>query len=274
MSAQDLCASLRADLSSLFDCQPRSRGDVRVRTPFVLPDRDLVDIYVIEEDQRFVVTDFGLAMSWLRMHTATGKLTPSTRLLIDDLLQTLTVTLSRGQLEIRDIDQAGLPLAVHCLGQAVVRVADLLHTIRPRKTQSVADEVDDWLRQREFQVRRRTTHRGLNAHWTVDFEVRAGQRTSLAFVLSSGSKAGAREIRHRVYTGFSDIRSNPEGPSEDTLISVIDDTSDVWSNEDLGLLSQVSRLALWSSPDDIERALTTPINISEPLEELPSLFNR
>ncbi len=272
MTATDLCATLRHNLPLLFDCSPRDRGDVRIRTPFVLPDRDLVDLFAIHQQGEYRVTDYGLAIGWLKSQSVSGKLTPPLTSLIDDLLQSLDVSLNRGQLEASCIGESDLPTAVHLVGQAVVRLADLRHSMQGRVVRSVADDVDEWLRQQEFQVQRRTKHRGLNELWQVDFEVKAGVRTSLAFLLSSGSRAGARDVRHRVYTGFSDLRSNPAGPPEDALISLIDDTNDVWTGEDFALLRQVSRLVTWSRPDEVEKAFTNPVERVSSPSPLPQLF--
>ena len=272
MTSTDLCATLQHELPLLFECSPRTRGDVRIRTPFVLPDRDVVDLFASHHDDEYRVSDYGLAVSWLRSQSPSGKLTPPLRSLIDDLLQSLDVRLNRGQLEASCVNARDLPTAVHLVGQAVVRVADVRHAMQGRVIRSIADDVDDWLRQKEFQVQRRTKHRGMNELWQVDFEIKAGARTSLAFLLSSGSRAGARDVRHRVYTGFSDLRLNPAGPPHDALISLIDDTADVWTEEDFALLNQVSRLAMWSRPDEVERVLATASDRLDSPSPLPNLF--
>ena len=258
MTPADLCAHLQHSTSSLFECQARPQGDVRVRTPFLLPDRDVVDLFVKIDNRDLHVSDYGLALSWLRTHSATGKLSPPTREHIEDLMQTLDVRLYRGQIEIRGATAAEVGFAIHKVGQAVVRVAELFRTMRTHTVRSVADDVEDWLRQREFGVTRRSKVFGRTASWTIDFEIRAAHRTSLVYLLSSGSRAGARDVRNRVYTGFSDIRLGSSKPPEDTLVSLIDDISDVWSDEDFALLRQVSRVAIWSMPDEIESILTTP----------------
>ena len=160
MTAADVCASLRDDLPSLFSCRVLARGDVRVRTPMQYPDGGFVDVFVVRgEDGHHLVTDYGDAFGWLRMNSISGKLTPNQRTLVDDVALTLGVELDRGQLQLVG---DGAPLADHVqrLAQAAVRVADISFTFRAQTTDTVADDVDEWLRSRSFEVQRGVRQRG------------------------------------------------------------------------------------------------------------------
>lgn len=145
ITAADLWAQLQHSLSASFECQTRPRGDVRVRTPFLLPDRDFVDIFVQVNNREVLITDFGLALSWLRGHSATGTLSPPIRDQIEEFMQTLDVRLHRSQFELQGSTEAEIGLAIHKLGQAVVRVADLFRMMRTQTIRSVSDDVEYWL---------------------------------------------------------------------------------------------------------------------------------
>lgn len=129
MSPSELRLKLHRELPDLFRCELRERGDLRVTTPFLLPDRDLVDLFLAETDEGTVVTDYGLAMSWLRMHSESGAIPTATRATIKSIIKTLGVTQRDGQLETRLHSSEDLPHAIHRLGQAVTRVADLWYSV-------------------------------------------------------------------------------------------------------------------------------------------------
>ena len=84
MTPLELCATLRNGMSGLFECSPAPNGSVRVRTPMTLPDGDLIDVFMIERDSGYVVTDFGDTLGWLRMQSPRSNLTQKQQAVVDD----------------------------------------------------------------------------------------------------------------------------------------------------------------------------------------------
>ena len=222
------------------------------------PDGGFVDVFVAAgEAGRYLVTDFGDTLGWLRMNSTGSKLSPNQRAMIDDVALTLGVALDRGQLVIAG---DGAPLADHVqrLAQAAVRVADISFTFRAQSTNAVADDVDEWLRSRSFEVERGVRRRGRSGReWLIDYGVRADSRDSLMFLISSGARATARRTVEHVVSGCVDLSIWPPAPGQPPLVSLIDDTIDIWRDEDLSLLSDVSELAMWSRRDELEALLRT-----------------
>ena len=128
MNPADISGTLRDTLPTLFECSSAPDGAVRVRTPMLYPDGGLVDAFVVELGGQYLVTDFGDALGWLRMQSASGRLTANQRELVADVCQTLGVERDRGQLTLRCRDRSELADAIHRLGQAAVRVADIQYT--------------------------------------------------------------------------------------------------------------------------------------------------
>ena len=254
MNTDDLCDALRNSLPALFECMREPQEGVRVRTPMLYPDGGIVDVFDLERGGQHLVTDYGDALGWLRMQSASGKLGPKQRWMVDDVRLTLGVEMHRGQLQARCDDAASLGDAVQRVAQAVVRVSDVWFTFRTRTAQSIADEVDDWLRERPFDFEKGVKRDGRSGrNWTVDYQIVAGARVSLVFLLSSGSRAAARRVSEHVVAGCFDLSHLSESGA--SLISLFDDTADVWQAEDFNLVQEVSRTAMWSRPDDLERAL-------------------
>jgi hypothetical protein len=255
MNPNELCAVLRADHSPLFECSAAPKEGIRVRTPFLYPDGGVIDVFVIERDGNFTVTDFGEAVGWLRMQSIGGQPSPKQRRMIEDVCITLGVELFRGQLAMRCGAQ-GLSQAVVRLGQAVLRVSDLWFTLRTRAAETVSDEVADWLEEKVIPFERAVRHVGRSGRpWTVDYQTRTPQRTCLIFLLSTGSRAAARRVTEHVVAGLYDLSHLRATQLHLSFVSLFDDTEDVWQEEDFRLVEDLSTVARWSRPDEFERVL-------------------
>ncbi len=259
MNAQELCAQLKETTPTLFECFPAPIQGVQIRTPFKLPDGDIVDVFVVERGDEFVVTDFGVALGWLRTQSIRGRLTPRQRYLLDDICATLNIAVERGQLTLRVADQKDISEAVQRIAQAVVRVADLWFTFRTQGWETVSDEIDEWLQGREISFERRTQSTGHSGRkWTVDYRTTHPTHTSLVFLLATGARGAVHRITDRVFTGCSDLVALRSDGTSTNLVSLFDDTIDVWRAEDFALLENVSKIARWSSPEEFEEILKTP----------------
>ena len=255
MTTTELCDSLREALPALFECALEPQGGVRVRTPLLYPDGGLVDVFVLERDGQHIVTDHGDALGWLRMQSASGKLSPKQRWMVDDVSLTVGVEVDQGQVRLLCEEPAALAEAVERVAQAVVRVSDVWFTFRTRSAESIAEEVDDWLKERSFEYERGVRRSGRSGRdWTVDYQVVTPSHTALLFLLSSGSRAAARRVSEHVVAGCFDLLHLSEA-GEASLISLFDDTTDVWQPEDLNLVEGVSETVMWSRPDELERVL-------------------
>lgn len=252
----DVCGALDAGLGQLFSCTQTSRGHVRVRTPFLYPDGGVVDIFVVEHDGgKCTVTDFGEALGWLRMQTVSGRRSPKQNKLVQDVGVTLGVEVFKGQLSVRtapeDITEAVIKVA-----QAAVRVTDLWFTTRTRSVESVTDEVEDFLGEVRIDFERGVRLPGRSGRsWTIDFQTRTPERTALVSVLSTGSRASARRVSEHVVATWHDLSYMRVGGPKLSFVSLFDDTSDVWSEEDFKLVGDLSEVKRWSRPDEFAEYL-------------------
>jgi hypothetical protein len=248
-------AILHQGLGPMFTVAPK--GDlVRVRTPFWYPDGGVVDIFVKERDGTFTLTDLGEGLGWLRMQTVATRRSPKQQKLVQDICTTQGVELFKGQLMLRCKDPAQFSQAVFRLGQAVVRVADLWFTTRTRSVESMTDEVADLLQERSIAYERSVKLAGRSGRdWTLDFQTRTPERSSLICVLASGSRAAARRISEHVVAGWHDLNLVKTGSTPVRFVSLFDDTSDVWADEDFRLVESVSEVCRWSQPDEFVEAI-------------------
>ena len=109
------------------ECECEIIGDrVRVRTPLIMTDGTVVDIYVVERDEQLWVTDWGEAAEWLYTQVWDGELTEADRLIAEEVGSALTASFvpENSSLErpVASVDEVGR--GVLWLAQAVVRLAD------------------------------------------------------------------------------------------------------------------------------------------------------
>ncbi len=257
MNVNELCASVGKTLPPLFTCSPAPREGVRVRTPMLYPDGGVVDVFVLERGNSYTVTDFGDALGWLWLQSVSQRRSGRQEMLVRDVCQTLRIELLNDQLVLRAVEEDTLGEAVLRVAQAAVRVSDLWFTLRSQTLQTTADEVDEWLREKGIPFQRNVSKQGRSTRdWTVNFETQTDARTSLVFLLSTGSRGAVRRITEHVVTGCVDLSHLKTGQPRLAFVSLFDDTLDVWRDEDFLLVEDHSEVARWSAPDELAAMLT------------------
>jgi len=251
MNTAHICREFTEGISALFHCEPHGEYQ-RIRTPYLYPDGDNIDIFCKDQEGVVMVSDLGETTRWLRMQTASPRRSPKQIALIEDVCLTHGVELYKGMLMARCKSREALATIVIRVAQAALRVSDLWLTFRTRSVESVNDEVADFLSENEIRFDRREKLAGRSGRvWRPDFHVRATQRSSLVYVLSTGSKSAARNVVNQVHTAFFDLNHLAAGPEALQFVSLFDDTADVWSDDDFRLAEQLSTVTRWSKPEEL-----------------------
>ncbi len=126
-------------IGDLFTYSPLNQH-IRIRTPFLYPDGDVIDLFYKEEGEYVILTDFGETLGWLQMQTAAQQKSVKQRQLINDICLNLNVQLYRGMLMIRLKRSDDLAQAVMRLSQAALRVSDLWFIFRSQADEIAVDE--------------------------------------------------------------------------------------------------------------------------------------
>jgi len=252
-----ICETLRMGVGELFQCQEVNEL-VRIRTPYLYPDGDYIDVFVKQDGGEITVSDLGETTRWLRMQTVAPRRSPKQRQMIEDACLTHGLEFYRGTLSVRCSEAPqDLSAAVTRVAQGALRVSDLWFTFRTRVFESLTDEVADFLAAREIPFDRGEQLVGRSGRtYTIDFHTRTRQRSNLVAVLSTGSRSAAsRLVEHVVATWYdlSHLKMRQE-PLE--FISLFDDTLDVWREEEFRLIQDFSRVARWSAQEELVELLT------------------
>ncbi|MFN9371245.1 MAG: hypothetical protein ACK6D3_05100, partial [Planctomycetaceae bacterium] len=91
--------------------------------------------------------------------------------------------------------------------------------------------------------------------WPINFHTRTQNRSSLVHVLSSGSRGATRRLTDHVVAAWHDLSQLKVGPEALHFVSLFDDSSDVWAEEDFRQLEDLSDIALWSEPEELAKLL-------------------
>ena len=256
MNVGDLCTALQEAMPPLFVCSPAPQQGVRVRTPMLYPDGGVVDVFVLESTSSYIVTDFGDALGWLGLQSTSPNRSPKQNVLVQDVCQTLRIEFSHDQLRLRDVASGALGEAVLRVAQAAVRVSDIWFTLRSQSIQTIADEVDEWLRERAINFERQVSKPGRSTqNWLIDFETYTDSRTCFVFLLATGSRGAVRRMTEHVVAGGVDLNHFKETQPNLAFVSLFDDTEDVWQPRDFSLVEGVSEVARWSHRDEFENLL-------------------
>jgi hypothetical protein len=250
-----VCESIEQGLGELFKCQ-EVNGRTRIRTPFLYPDGDVIDIFYHEKGGVPTLTDLGETLRWLRGQSLATRRSPKQNKLIEDVCLNHGLELYRGMLVTRFRPGETAAAAVIRAAQGALRVADLWFTSRTRSVESVTDEVELFLIEREIPFDRAEKLSGRSGRtWTVDFHTRTPRKSSLVYVLSTGSRSVARSVAEHVLAAWYDLNPLVLTTPGLQLVSLFDDTMDVWASEDFKLVEGLSIVARWSRPDEFAQLL-------------------
>ncbi|MDH3460698.1 MAG: DUF1828 domain-containing protein [Burkholderiaceae bacterium] len=255
MNAKDLCADFASGLGEMFVCVPHGEFH-RIRTPYLYPDGDNIDLFLKRADDVVTVSDLGETNRWLRSQTLSLRRSPKQSALIADACLTHGVEFYKGMLLARCRPGESLAAVATRVAQAALRISDLWFTFRTRAVESATDEVADFLSEKQFSFERAEKLAGRSGRgWTVDFHVRAPRRSALVYVLSTGSRSAARSVAEHVLAAWYDLSHLAAGPEALRFVSLFDDTVDIWAPEDYKLVEPLSTTVLWSEPDRLAQTL-------------------
>ena len=241
---------IQKETGALFTCSEH-RDYTRIRTPYLYPDGDYIDLFLWRNDDATIITDIAETTGWLWMQSSAARRSPKHMRRIKDVCLTHGVEFRRGTILARH--RTGEPLGelVNRVAQAALRISDLWFTFHNRTTDKpVADRVADRLTDRQLPSERRKQFEGRSGYnWTVDFCVRTRRRSSLVYVLSTANKTMTRRITESVSAAWSDLSYLAEERRAWKFVSLFDDTVDVWTGKDFQMLRERSAVCRWARPD-------------------------
>jgi len=244
------CERISEQMGQLFRCEDFGRY-IRIRTPFLYPDGDVIDLFLRDDDRVDTLTDLGETVRWLRNQTPAKKRTKKQSKVIEDVCRTNDIAFFKGQLEVR-VSDIGFAESVTRLAQGCVQISDLWFSFRNRAFEPITEEISEFLAENNIEFSSFEKHPGRSGRmWPVDFHTRTSQRgSSLVQVLSTGTSGATNRMSEHVVAMWHDLYHLTTGREGIQFVSLFDDTVDVWKEEDFVILDDLSRVAMWSRPDE------------------------
>jgi hypothetical protein len=217
------------------------KGHVRLETGFLYPDGSSVDVFVVEESpllHTLKISDLGQTTSWLLDIQVRAWLSKKRQRFVEDALRIYDVKQAGGALERPLPSLDSLLDGVMKLGQACVRVADLIYTRRSSLQSSVAEDLEEFLADAELDFEANKELEGRHgAKVRVDFLVRGPRLSSALLALASGNSSQAHVTANEIFRRWYDL--DVPGRTEQR-VTVFDDRFDVYREEDLRRLRDLS----------------------------------
>ncbi|MBE9249231.1 DUF1828 domain-containing protein [Dolichospermum sp. LEGE 00240] len=249
----NICERINQTIGKLFVCSPVNEF-VQISTPFILPDGSVIDLFLKEKEESYVLTDLGETFGWLYLQTAAYSLLKNQEIIIKDIVITHGVEQFNGMLITRLKKDDNLADAVLRLSQAIIRVADTNTKLKVPTFEPITEEVTKFLNKKKLNVERNKKITGMSGTArSVDFCVHRPHGTTLINTLSTPALRTARMRVDKVFTTWSEISYLKE--SKYNFISLIDDSKNLWNENNITLLNRVSDVVKWSNRDDLQKFL-------------------
>lgn len=142
MKPASLHEFLQEVLGENFGCSLTQLGAVQVRTPFLYPDGDLIDVFVEPRDSCFLVTDYGETWGQIQMQSFSDELSWDQERMGKKICKRWGIELDRGHLVVLVGDSVHIGDAVHVLGQAATELSGTWLDLAPMTRQPVVERSD------------------------------------------------------------------------------------------------------------------------------------
>lgn len=226
-------------------------GGLRLRTVFEHPDGDLIDLYLVDAGDRVLLTDHGEALRHLDVLGFEPLNTPKKRAMFTEAIANLSVHESEGNLEItaRADDPKDLLTKLFRLGQAAVRVGDLVFVARELTPRFFRDDVREYLTANKIEAEDSPQVVGRSGQpYTLDFRIRRRRNPLLVKTLTTGSRAAAETMVNGTVRMLFDLT---RVPLDEERVAVFDDTEDVWTPAQFDVIRELAQVVLWSRPEEL-----------------------
>ena len=241
-------------------CDPMGDGSLRLQTTFEYPGDEYVDLFVreaIPPNGPLRLTDASMTVAQLLAFGLDVDATPKRRRFVAELCRQLGVSRQGGELTIdvaEPIEANFGPSAVR-LGQACVRVADLMLTYTERLNSSFDEELEE-----AFEALRLPVHPGkpligrAGRTIKVNYVVEAPRLSAAVFGLSARSAGNAKNRVNSTFRKWYELE--PERPAYQ-FITLLDSRVPYWTDSDREVLADVSTVFDYPAEADAFSELLT-----------------
>ena len=245
MECESIIRQYLDKLKADFACV-RLNGKLKLITPYVYPDNDLVEIYVEQlPDGRVRVTDLGEASRHLHTQGFDVFASPKRKFLAETAATRVNALFQDGAI-VKEGSPNELGDLIFDIVAATRGIAGLIYTSRAYEPAPFVEEVAEFLRQQGLEFNRRVTVRGESRReYRIPFLVKNVYLLPLTGEFE-------RSLKPRVDAA---VRMWVDVDHRSRKFSLLNDVDFSWPEPDVAILSRLSKVYRWTAKDQLATAL-------------------
>lgn len=227
------------------------RGHIRVETGLQYPDGSSIDVFLthpmpLAPGAQMRLSDLGQTTGWLLDMQIRPWMSKKRTAFIEDVLESLSVKQVGGELVLDLKPSESLLGGVLKLGQACIRVADLMFTRRASLQNAFNEDLEEVLADGELQYQPNAELIGRQQRSVrVDYLVQGRARPSAVLSLSATNAQSAHNLSNEIFRRWYDL-DTPDGLHVQHVTVFDDRQRSVFRDEDLHRLGELSIVAPFS----------------------------
>ncbi len=255
---ENIIFQLNDHFASDMECLRSDSGYQVVRTPFLYPDGDHIELYLRSmDDGQVLASDVGQTVMKLAEYGFILQNSSRRRAMAIRITSSLRVQFDNGSLSVAvPSDRGGA--RIWDLMMALQRLSDLVYieesTSRGYDSRGVTFEhqFENYVTEKQITYRRAVQIQLSNDYrFTSNFTLGEG---AIVQLLSANSAGYARRRMNNVYVNFSEMNIAKDRRAR---LAVVDDSKDLWSEALLEPLTrQATEVLYWKNKPSLEQALT------------------
>ena len=240
------------------------KGHLRIETGFLYPDGSSIDVFLEQPDKNLLainkptLSDFGTTWSWLQNFEMKPNKSATQKIYFNSILENYNCKLNGAALETElEEDLSNLPVSIMRLGQACMRMADLIYSKRLKPQNNFNQDIEDlivniapeYIANADIPL-----SNGKVVH--VDFTVKGKKTESAIQTLSSANNQYAHIRAVDINARWDDLRDLSNWYDEGKQsITIFDDNFNSYDEQDLERLKRKSTLIPASNTETLAELL-------------------
>jgi|SRR5690625_1071729 len=257
MNCTEIMEYINKASTDIFTCN--IEGDyLRINTPFYYPDGDLIELFIQKNGENIILSDLSETYRFLNTYAIDISNSHKRTEILDSVTNNYNIRLNNGTLYAIVKNPKMLLQAIMNLSQAVIRVTDIIYTIRRGATDSFKEEVSDMLEVNNvnFEVDYPVKTPVTESNYTFDFAIETANKIRL-MNLATTSRPDIKPSIDKLIKTWFDIQNHllEEYPIENR-ITLLNDVSYEWKENDYLLLKELSEVYKWTEREKLVSLLT------------------
>mgnify|MGYP001199820485 FL=1 len=240
---------------SFFKCE-QSGGFLSITTPFSYPDGDDIELFLDNRNGDLILSDMGETLRYLDTYLLDVTSTKKKKSIIQDVIKSNNLLFNQGSIYAIIKNQQRILDAIFNMSQAIIRITDLLYTMKGQSLAAFEEEFKSFLDEYHFNYEEDFIVETPSHQYVFDFAVENRNSVGLVKLLNAPKKPSQKPNISRIVQAWYDISINdPIKYPQNNRITILDDTIYPWSQNDYQLIESLSTVNFWSKKDQIIKTL-------------------